>query len=102
MKLIGYYNEYGYRIKEVGGETLYEAGNSPYESSSVVSLDKAISLSQVELFCQWTGQDMANEIEGEWMGAEYEVLEDCDCCGGEHPANFTGDCRDNENRFPKN
>lgn len=24
----------------------------------------------------------------------------CDICGGLHPANFTGDCRDNANRIP--
>jgi hypothetical protein len=28
-------------------------------------------------------------------------LECCDMCGGEHPVGFTGDCRDDENRYPK-
>lgn len=26
--------------------------------------------------------------------------EDCGCCGGTHPPAFTGDCRDDNNRWP--
>ena len=26
--------------------------------------------------------------------------EDCGCCGGTHPAGYTGDCRDDANRWP--
>ena len=27
-------------------------------------------------------------------------LEDCGICGASHPVGFTGDCRDDANRFP--
>lgn len=28
--------------------------------------------------------------------------EECGCCGGFHPRNYTGDCRDDLNRWPFN
>lgn len=27
------------------------------------------------------------------------VFIECGCCGGHHPENFHGECRDNDNRF---
>ena len=56
------------------------------EIDELQSLATHISHDDVELL-QWTDNN--------------EELEDCGCCGGEHPANFTRDCRDDENRFPK-
>ena len=45
MKLIGYYNEYGYEITDVdNNEVIYSAENSPYDSQQGVSLDKALPL----------------------------------------------------------
>lgn len=75
-KLIGYYNEYGYRIEDnLDGEELYIAGNNPFESSSVVELENGLPLDKIKEYCERTGQDMAEELKAEWLGAEYEEIE---------------------------
>jgi len=99
-KLIGFYNEYGYRIEDnLDGAVLYTAGNNPLESSSVVSLNDGLPMKTIKEYCGRTGLEMAEEIGGEWIGAEYETWEDCACCGMYHPLGFAGDCRDDRNRF---
>lgn len=74
---------------------------------------------------QWKPEDVRRELEGygAWDAAELadhdqnlqralwcaanDVMEnppddweDCGICGGAHPADFTGDCRDDGNRWP--
>ena len=78
MKLIGYYNEQGYRIANVEtGETLYSAGNHPKDSQQCVSLKEGLSLKHIKLFCVLTLEEMASEhaetgVMGEVAGFEYE------------------------------
>lgn len=71
MKLHGYYDEYEYTIYNEGGEEVYRAGNSPYESQTVVSLDYAVSLLDMKNYCTITGTGMAEDMGDEWIGCEY-------------------------------
>ncbi len=71
MKLHGYYDEYEYTIYNEEGEEIYRAGNSPYESQTVVPLDYAVSLFDMKNYCITTGEDMAKDEGGEWVGCEY-------------------------------
>ena len=73
MRIIGYYNEYGYRIFDCDKvEDIHTAGNSPWESTAVVSLDKAVCLDIVKSYCQDTLKEMAREKQAKIVGIEYE------------------------------
>ncbi len=67
---IGYYNKDGYRIEEVEGYDVYTAGNSPYDSQQ--SSFNALPIETLKEFCQQTGEDIAEENDGEFLGVEYE------------------------------
>lgn len=87
MKIIGYYNEHGYRIVAVDdtgqiSQELYTAGNCPVESTAVVSSKEALPLETLREFCAQTGIEVAAEynitqgLKGDlmvrWAGTEYE------------------------------
>ena len=80
MKLIGYYNEQGYRIVNVdNGETLYSAGNHPHDSQQCVSLKEGLSLKHIKLFCvlileEMVGEKRAEGFTVEVAGFEYEEI----------------------------
>ncbi len=68
MKLIGYYDDYGYRIEDDdNGTVLYEAGNNPLESTSHVI--NGLPVETLKRYCKQTGQEMAEELGAEWLGA---------------------------------
>ena len=71
-KLIGYYNRDGYRIDEVDGRTLYEGGNNPLESSSVIDRADGLPLRTIRRFCRQTGREIAEERGAEFVGVERE------------------------------
>ncbi len=78
--LRGYYHRFGYNIHVTddngnltGVDPLYEAGNSPYDSTVVVSLDRAHeSLGTLRKFCIQTGKELAIEHDIPWAGCERE------------------------------
>lgn len=70
MKIIGYYHAYGYRIEDnLDGEMLYEAGNSFYDSTSVIDKDQGLNIKTIKKYCERTGKEIAEEKSGEWLGA---------------------------------
>ncbi len=78
MKLIGYYNEYGYEITDVDNlnsfeNVVYSAGNSPNDSQQEVGLDNnPLSLEAIKVLCKITLKDMAEERKVEIIGVEYQ------------------------------
>ena len=78
--LLGFYNRFGYNIHETdhdgkltGKEPLYEAGNSPYDSTLVVSLDRAHeTLGTLRKWCVRTGKELAIEHGIPWGGCQRE------------------------------
>ena len=83
MTYFGYYNETGYWISQPhNGHPLeiYRAGNSPYDSAQTLPVghNEALPLGTIKQYCNQTGQDMADENDVKWGGAEYEELPDLD------------------------
>jgi len=77
MVLAGYYNEYGYYIFDIENNyELYSAGNSPWDSQQNVGIDDALPLNMVKDFCQSTLQEMAEELDANNAGIEYEDIEE--------------------------
>lgn len=78
IKLIGFYHEHGYNIHEVSDgkklsdEPVYQAGNSPYDSSMMVPVERGESLDTLKKWCEQTGKEMAAEQGVEWGGCERE------------------------------
>lgn len=68
--LTGEYNAYGYTIF-LNGDEVYSAGNSPYESSDIVSLDDGVSIDEIEKYCQTTIHDMMLELDESDGGIEF-------------------------------
>jgi len=79
-QLIGYYHEHGYNLHvrdEQGSlEQVYEAGNSPHDSSVTVPVDRGLDLETLKRYCEQTGEEMAEEMELPWGGCD---LEEVDC-----------------------
>jgi hypothetical protein len=77
MKIIGYYNHYGYRIEDnENGKVLYEAGNNPLESTGVVERKDGISIEMIKMYCEQSGRDIAEEKGVEWLGAHQDEDEE--------------------------
>ena len=75
-KVIGYYNEYEYRV-EVDEQEVYQAGNSPHDSQ-VYSRDLAnfetLPLETMRKYCEQTSKEIAKEQGAKYIGVDY--LED--------------------------
>lgn len=71
MRLVGTFNEFGYQIEDVDGNVIYTAGNNPRESSSVVSLEHALDITEIMQFCRETGEDMAQDLDATFVGIQY-------------------------------
>jgi len=71
--IIGYYNEYGYRIVE-GDKEVYTAGNCNFDSTTIVDPDDSLahSLSQIRKNCKKTCKEIVSERGGKFAGIEYE------------------------------
>jgi hypothetical protein len=73
MKIIGYYNLDGYRIEDnLDGEILYEAGNNPFDSTSVI--DDGLPLEIIKGFCNQTGLEMTVDRGVEFVGAYFKEV----------------------------
>lgn len=57
----GQYNEFGYQIF-VNDDLVYEAGNSPYDSVSVV--EDGLPLTTIKKYCIQTGKEITGERKG--------------------------------------
>lgn len=66
----GYYNEWGYRIFDINGDEIYNAGNSPHESSGVVARADGLPLTTLREFCNYTGKMIAKDNDGKWFGCK--------------------------------
>jgi hypothetical protein len=77
-QLLGFYNQFGYRIHmtdEAGqvADSVYEAGNSPDDSTVVVSLDQPHeTLGMLKSQCNQTGEELAIEHDVPWGGCQQE------------------------------
>ncbi len=77
MRLIAYYNELQYRITDIdANEDIYTAGNSPYDSQQYTSADDGVGLDTMKQFAECTGREIAQENKCEFVGVEYESIED--------------------------
>jgi hypothetical protein len=72
-KFVGYFNEYGYRI-ECNGEEIETAGNAEYDSTVILDPDDpdALSLTTIKGYCIDSGEEIAQEQGGKFLGAVYE------------------------------
>lgn len=74
--LVGFYHLHGYNIwRQDDGyliEQVYEAGNSPYDSASLVPVERGESLATLQKFCNQTGEEMAEELGLPWAGCSLE------------------------------
>jgi hypothetical protein len=70
MEYRGFYNKTGYRILDENGDEIYSAGNSPYESQTIIDSRYALPLSTIKRYCNITGQDIADEKNGKWTGCK--------------------------------
>ena len=73
---IGYYDEFGYAIVALGKDSqiidsVYEAGNSQYDSSDILELDDpgVVSIETIAEFCDQTGRELSQRDGVEWVGA---------------------------------
>jgi len=74
--IVGFYSRKGYNIhlQEEGQltECLYEAGNSPFESTTIVPMDRGLTLATMRKYCEQTGREIAEEQGLEWLGCSEE------------------------------
>ena len=76
--LLGFFSETGYNIwrqidgKLTGGEPLYTAGNSRYDSSNIVDPSRGEDLETLKRYCEQTGKEMAEELGIPWGGCTQE------------------------------
>lgn len=69
----GKYNEYGYTIYDADGKELYRVGNSKFNSNDIVFPDHtdALNVETLGTYCEWTGREIASEINAKWLGCWY-------------------------------
>lgn len=74
--LIGFYHRHGYNLwrQEDGQlvEQVYEAGNSPCDSTMMVPVERGEDLETLHRFCEQTGKEMAAELNLPWAGCSEE------------------------------
>lgn len=70
-EFFGVYHRYGYEIIERDGDgsPIYSAGNSPFESSTVVPRKEGLPLKTLASYCRQMGKAMAREADGTFTGA---------------------------------
>ena len=70
MYIHGEVNKYGYRIIDnTTGDIIYQAGNNPRESSSVI-LSGGLPIHKLIEYCHQTGNEIAAEEGKLWVGIE--------------------------------
>lgn len=74
--VVGFYSRKGYNCwrQEDGQltECLYEAGNSPYDSTTIVPMDRGLTIQTMRDYCETTGKEIAEEQGLEWIGCSEE------------------------------
>lgn len=75
--VLGFYSPAGYNIwlSEDGEltEQLYDAGNSPYDSTSVIDGPKRVPVDTLKLWCDSTGEEFATDMGIEYLGSSLEA-----------------------------
>jgi hypothetical protein len=74
-QVIGYYNARMYRIT-VDGEEIYQAGNSPYESTVFIRPCDGVGLNRMKKYCIITAKEIAEENNAQYIGVEYQRIVD--------------------------
>ena len=74
--LVGFYHPHGYNIhrQEDGQlvEQVYEAGNNPGDSTSMIPVERGEDLETLHRFCEQTGKELAKEMGLPWAGCSEE------------------------------
>lgn len=77
MQLIGFYHSHGYNIWLANNgrlvDQVYEAGNSPACSVTLVPVECGVSVETLKRYCEQTGREMAAEMGLTWIGCDEEV-----------------------------
>ena len=74
MKIIGYYDEKGYRVvsDNPADDPLYQAGNHALDSQQDgTGTEHQLPLATIKDFCERTAIDIAEEKDAEFVGVEY-------------------------------
>lgn len=71
----GIYNELEYSIADQSGDTVYQAGNSPWDSQAYLSKEEGVGLETMKEYCEQTGKELAEEAGVEWEGCTYQPIE---------------------------
>jgi len=66
--LSGIVTPFGYRIVNSDDDTVYSAGNSPYDSAASVPLSEALPLETLQRYCDQTGREIAEETGATYTG----------------------------------
>ncbi len=75
--IVCYFNHYGYKIESLEtGDILYESGNHNMNDFVTVPLDhiSALPLEKIMVYGSQTAIQIANELELEYAGAEFEPV----------------------------
>jgi hypothetical protein len=67
--IVGYYNHYGYTVNSNTRE-IYFAGNSPLDSTSVVSVKQGLCLKALRKCCLQTCKELSKERNEPFRGIE--------------------------------
>jgi hypothetical protein len=66
QKVTGFYHAHGYNVWLMeGGDVvreLYSAGNSPYDSTTMVPIERGESIGTLAEWCEQTGSELAEDI----------------------------------------
>jgi len=73
--VIGEYCSHQYTIW-IDDEMVYSAGNSRFDSQCYTSANDGVGSPTMEKYCISTGEDIANEVKGEW--AEVNEIDYCE------------------------
>jgi len=72
MKVIGYYNELGYRVELGNKPEFYRAGNHALDSQQDATDSRhQLPLAAIQAMCEQTTRDIAEEENAEYAGIEY-------------------------------
>lgn len=75
-QLIGFYHPHGYNIwlAKYGKliEQVYEAGNSPSCSVTLVPVERGVPVKTLKRYCEQTGREIAAEMGLAWTGCDEE------------------------------
>jgi hypothetical protein len=74
-KIIGVYNELYYYIDKIvndAPETIFKAGNSPFETQGYLPANEGMGLEKMRAVFSQTAKDFAAQEDAEFVGLKYE------------------------------